>query len=197
MEFIDKEEPDVKKPLIIAAMQDMGNVGSIVVNFINKHLKTIPFREVKSTRPPYVYDKGGYIEIPEEKWEYRYGNDVIVFGGGTGQPQQNDELNELCQDVINVAKRYSAKEACSKALGTGLARGVYWKDIEIINNLYGKPSIILHNNAQKFVKSMTDKDYNIEVSLSDEQNFAIANVIIFERNVFNVPTCFIRTFEIF
>ena len=72
MEFIDKEAPDVKKPLIIAAMQDMGNVGSIVVNFINKYLNTIPFREVKSTRPPYVYDKGGYIEIPEEKWEYRY-----------------------------------------------------------------------------------------------------------------------------
>ncbi len=100
MEFIDKVTPDVKKPLIIAAMQDMGNVGSIVVNFINKNLKTIPFREVKSTRPPYVYDKGGYIEIPDAKWEYRYGNDVIIFGGKTGQPQQNDELNEICQDVI-------------------------------------------------------------------------------------------------
>jgi len=109
MEFIDKVTPDVKKPLIIAAMQDMGNVGSIVVNFINKKLKTIPFREVKSTRPPYVYDKGGYIEIPDAKWEYKYGNDVIIFGGKTGQPQQNDELNEICQDVINVAKKYSAK----------------------------------------------------------------------------------------
>jgi len=109
MEFINKLEPDVSKPLIIAAMQDMGNVGSIVVNFINKHLRTTPFRYVKSTRPPFVYDKGGYIEIPEEKWEYRYGNDLIIFGGGAGQPQQSDELNDLCQDVINVAKKYSAK----------------------------------------------------------------------------------------
>ena len=109
MEFINKLEPEVRKPLIIAAMQDMGNVGSIVVNFINKHLHTTPFRYVKSTRPPFVYDKGGYIEIPEEKWEYRYGNDLIIFGGGTGQPQQSDELNELCQDVINIAKKYSAK----------------------------------------------------------------------------------------
>ncbi len=41
--------------------------------------------------------------------EYRYGNDVIIFGGGAGQPQQSDELNELCQDVINIAKKYSAK----------------------------------------------------------------------------------------
>jgi len=109
MEFINKLEPDVNKPLIIAAMQDMGNVGSIVVNFINKALGGVPFRLVKSTRSPYVFDKGGYIEIPEEYWEYRYGHDIIVFGGGRGQPEQNDELNELCQDVINTAKKYDAK----------------------------------------------------------------------------------------
>ena len=90
-------------------MQDMGNVGSIVVNFINKNLGTAAFRHVKSTRPPYVYDRGGFIEIPEEKWEYRFGNDFIIFGGGSGQPQQNDELNELCQDVIDIAKKYDAK----------------------------------------------------------------------------------------
>ncbi len=109
MKFINKLEPDVNKPLIIAAMQDMGNVGSIVVNFINKGLNTTPFRSVKSTRSPYVFDKGGYIEIPEEYWEYRYGNDIIIFGGRRGQPEQNDELNELCQDVIDTAKKYDAK----------------------------------------------------------------------------------------
>jgi len=109
MEFINKLEPDVNKPLIIAAMQDMGNVGSIVVNFINKGLSTVPFRFAKSNRPPYVFDKGGYIEVPEERWEYRYGNDIIVFGGGRGQPEQSGELNELCQDVIDTAKKYDAK----------------------------------------------------------------------------------------
>jgi len=109
MEFINKLEAEVSKPLVIAAMQDMGNVGSIVINFINKHMHTVPFRYAKSTKPPYVYDMGGYIEIPEEEWEYRYGNDVIVFGGGASQPQQSNELNDLCQDVIDVAKKYSAK----------------------------------------------------------------------------------------
>ena len=109
MQFVNKLEPDVNKPLIIAAMQDMGNVGSIVVNFINKGLNTVPFRFVKSNRPPYVFDKGGYIEVPEEHWEYRYGDDIIVFGGGRGQPEQSDELNELCQDVIDTAKKYNAK----------------------------------------------------------------------------------------
>ena len=84
-------------------------------------------------------------------------------------------------NVINsYAKRYAAKEACSKALGTGLSRGVFWKDIEVVNNTFGKPSIILHNNALNRIKKMTNKDYKIEVSLSDEQNYAIANVIIFE-----------------
>jgi len=56
MEFINKLEAGVSKPLVIAAMQDMGNVGSIVINFINKHMHTVPFRYAKSTKPPYVYD---------------------------------------------------------------------------------------------------------------------------------------------
>ena len=109
MEFENVRKPDIKKPIIIAAMQDMGNVGSIVVNFINRSLGTAEFRNVSSTRPSFVYDKGGYIDIPEEKWKFRYAKDFIVFGGGRGQPQDNQELNELCQDVINVAKQYDAK----------------------------------------------------------------------------------------
>ena len=109
MEFEDVRKPDIKKPIIIAAMQDMGNVGSIVVNFINKSLGTAEFRNVSSTRPSFVYDKGGYIDIPEEKWQFRFAKDFIVFGGGRGQPQDNQELNELCQEVINVAKQYDAK----------------------------------------------------------------------------------------
>ena len=109
MEFIQNEEPDIEKPIIIAAMQDMGNVGSIVINFINESLKTKSFRTAKTPFPTYIVDRGGYIDLPDEKWEYRYTDDLIVFGGGKGQPQSNDELNELCQDVIDVAKKYSAK----------------------------------------------------------------------------------------
>jgi len=82
--------------------------------------------------------------------------------------------------INSYAKRYAAKEACSKALGTGLARGIFWKDIEVINDEYGKPLIILHNRALKRIYEIT-KDYQIEVSISDEKNYAIANVIIFEK----------------
>ena len=109
MEFNQNEEPNLKKPIIIAAMQDMGNVGNIVINFINDSLRTKAFRTSKTTYPTYVIDKGGYIDLPDESWEYRYTDDLIVFGGGKGQPQSTSELNELCQDVIDVAKKYSAK----------------------------------------------------------------------------------------
>jgi proteasome assembly chaperone (PAC2) family protein len=109
MEFVQNEEPEIKKPIIIAAMQDMGNVGSIVINFINKSLKSKSFRTAKLSFPTYVIDNGGYIDLPNENWKYKYTDDLIIFGGGTGQPQNNDELNLLCQDVIDVAKKYSAK----------------------------------------------------------------------------------------
>ena len=81
--------------------------------------------------------------------------------------------------IESYAKRYAAKEACAKALGTGLAKGVFWKDIEIRNNKYGKPFIILHNKAKSFIRQSDNKSYSIDVSLSDEKEFAIANVIIF------------------
>ena len=109
MEFIQDSEPNVQKPIVIAAMQDMGNVGSIVINFINESLKTKKFRTVKTTHPTYVVDMGGFVEVPDDSWEYRYTDDLIVFGGGKGQPQNNTELNALCQDVIDISKKYDAK----------------------------------------------------------------------------------------
>ena len=86
------------------------------------------------------------------------------------------------KSVESYAKRYAAKEACAKALGTGLARGVFWKDIEVQNDKNGKPKIKLHNNALKyFTKINNSDDCLIEVSLSDEKKYAIANVIIYGK----------------
>ena len=81
----------------------------------------------------------------------------------------------------SYAKRYAAKEACAKALGTGLARGVFWKDIEVENNQFGKPFIKLHGNAKEIFKNMNkNSNTHIEVSLSDEKKYAIANVTIYD-----------------
>lgn len=109
MKFTQTAEPAVEKPLIIAAMQDMGNVGNIVIDFVNKSKKTAPFRRAESTEMSYVLDRGGHIEIPKEGWDYRYSQNLIVFGGGAGQPKTTEELHELCRDVISVAKKHSVK----------------------------------------------------------------------------------------
>ena len=93
----------------------------------------------------------------------------------------NSEINKSetrKKSTESYAKRYAAKEACSKALGTGLARGVFWKDIEVINDKFGKPKIILHNKAKKILNNFNYQNPIIEVSLSDEKDYAIANVII-------------------
>ena len=91
-------------------------------------------------------------------------------------PGEISKSEERLKSVESYAKRYAAKEACAKALGTGLARGVFWKDIEVQNDKFGKPKIKLHNNALKFLKKMIKSDKcSIEVSLSDEENYAIAS----------------------
>ena len=91
------------------------------------------------------------------------------------------KIKKTKDDNVNFfSKRYAAKEACSKALGTGLAMGVTWKDIEVVNNKYGKPFIKLHNNALKIFNELSISKCDIAVSLSDEKNYSIANVVIFE-----------------
>jgi len=83
--------------------------------------------------------------------------------------------------IESYAKRYAAKEACAKALGTGLARGVFWKDIEVVNNKFGKPFIKLHGKAKEIFEDMCKtSNTQIEVSLSDEKKYAIANVTIYD-----------------
>ena len=98
-------------------------------------------------------------------------------------PGEISKSESRLKSVESYAKRYAAKEACAKALGTGLARGIFWKDIEIQNNKFGKPKIKLHNNALKFLKKKIKRseDYSIEISLSDEKKYAIANVIIYGK----------------
>ena len=109
MKVTELAKPSLNKPIMIAAMQDMGNVGSIAVDFINKSKATKSFRYISPPFPNYVVDNGGHIEFEGLKWEYRHSESLIVFGGGLGQPETNQELYDLCQDVVSVAKEYSAQ----------------------------------------------------------------------------------------
>ena len=77
------------------------------------------------------------------------------------------------------AKRFAAKEALSKALGTGIRKGINFKDIEIHNDNFGKPSIYLKGSTANFLKKkIKTRKYSIYLSLSDDAPWAQATVII-------------------
>ena len=77
------------------------------------------------------------------------------------------------------AKRFAAKEALSKALGTGIRKGIEFRNIEIHNDSYGKPSIRLRGIVDDYLKKkIKRKKYFIYLSLSDDKPWAQATVII-------------------
>jgi len=77
------------------------------------------------------------------------------------------------------AKRFAAKEAFSKALGTGIRKGIDLKNIEISNNALGKPSILLKGKIANYLeKKIKSRKYYIHLSLSDDKPWAQATVII-------------------
>ncbi len=77
------------------------------------------------------------------------------------------------------AKRFAAKEAFSKALGTGISQGISFNEIIISNKKNGKPFIKLIKKTKKIVeKKLNKKKYTISLSLADEDNYAIAFVAI-------------------
>lgn len=82
--------------------------------------------------------------------------------------------------IATYAKRFAAKEACSKALGTGFNHGVYMKDIEVINDSGGKPILRLTGGAAHRLGHMTPagKTAHIHLTLTDEPPLAMAHVII-------------------
>jgi holo-[acyl-carrier protein] synthase len=82
--------------------------------------------------------------------------------------------------VATYAKRFAAKEACSKALGTGFSKGVYMKDIGVVNDVHGKPTLILTGGAEKRLLSLipTGKKATLHLTLTDEPPIAEAFVMI-------------------
>jgi len=83
-------------------------------------------------------------------------------------------------ELLAFAKRYAAKEACAKALGTGFIDGIFMKDIEVTNDALGKPSLTLYNGALKRLNEMVPegKQAVLHLSLTDEPPYAQAQVMI-------------------
>tara|TARA_Y100001970_G_scaffold282349_2_gene395010 strand:- start:196 stop:582 length:387 start_codon:yes stop_codon:yes gene_type:complete len=93
-----------------------------------------------------------------------------------------DEINiskKTNNKISFFSKRFAAKEAFSKALGIGFRNSLNFKDISIINDNYGKPSIKLNNKLKKLIKKkFKTQKINIQLSISDENKHSIAFVIL-------------------
>ena len=85
--------------------------------------------------------------------------------------------------AASYAKRFAAKEACSKALGTGLAQGVFWKDMGVVNLPGGKPTMALTGGAAIMLASMVPANHEpvVHVTITDEYPYAQAFVVIEAR----------------
>ncbi len=76
----------------------------------------------------------------------------------------------------SYSARFAAKEALVKALGTGISKGILLKDIEVLNDTYGKPYVVLNGKAKEHFIALKGK--NISLSLSHCESYAVAYVII-------------------
>jgi len=87
-----------------------------------------------------------------------------------------------------LSNRWAAKEAFVKALGIGFSKGVFWRDISIINNSNGKPYLAISGYAKKYLQSILPLNTSsyLHVSISDEEDFVNALVIIEAREVIDI-----------
>jgi holo-[acyl-carrier protein] synthase len=95
-------------------------------------------------------------------------------------PSERAKADRRANRAETYAKRFAAKEACAKALGTGLRRGVFWRDMGVVNLPGGRPTMQLTGGALARLQAITPAgcEARIEVSLTDEGPTAQAIVII-------------------
>ena len=108
----------------------------------------------------------------------------IVFNKNRNFKKKIFSLNEITtiegklNKIVNYSKRFAAKEAFSKALGTGISNGISFNEISINNNNKGKPYIKLLGKTKFIVNRIIKKKYKIFLSISDEKKYAVAMVVI-------------------
>jgi holo-[acyl-carrier protein] synthase len=95
-------------------------------------------------------------------------------------PKERAKAENRVTKVETYAKRFAAKEACSKALGTGFRSGVFWRDMGVVNLASGRPTMELTGGALKRLQAITPAgcEAKIDISLTDEGPTAQAIVII-------------------
>jgi len=80
--------------------------------------------------------------------------------------------------AASYAKRFAAKEACAKALGTGLNQGVFWRDMGVVNLPGGKPTMALTGGALKRLEKITPPGHQAQIDLTITDDFPLAQAIV-------------------
>lgn len=95
-------------------------------------------------------------------------------------PAERARSDRRAGRAASYAKRFAAKEACAKALGTGFRHGVYWQDLGVVNLASGKPTMLLTGGALERLKEITPRGavVQIDVTLTDDWPLAQAVVVI-------------------
>ena len=93
---------------------------------------------------------------------------------------EQKKSDRRAQRAASYAKRFAAKEACSKALGTGFRRGVFWKDMGVVNEPSGRPTLQLTGGAREQLERITPAGHvaRIQLTITDDFPYAQAVVII-------------------
>ncbi len=86
--------------------------------------------------------------------------------------------DKRAQRAASYAKRFAAKEACSKALGTGLRKGVFWRDMGVVNLPGGKPSLKLTGGALARLEQITPPGHAAQIDLTITDDFPLAQAIV-------------------
>jgi holo-[acyl-carrier protein] synthase len=80
--------------------------------------------------------------------------------------------------AASYAKRFAAKEACAKALGTGLRRGVFWRDMGVVNLRSGRPTMSLSGGAAARLRALTPPGMTAQIDLTITDDFPLAQAIV-------------------
>src|SRR6202789_4713951 len=91
---------------------------------------------------------------------------------------ERDKSDRRATRAASYAKRFAAKEACAKALGTGLNQGVYWRDMGVVNLPGGKPTMALTGGALKRLEKITPPGHRAQIDLTITDDFPLAQAIV-------------------
>ena len=110
-----------------------------------------------------------------EKSIERYGERFLdrVF-----TPVERAKSDRRAQRGASYAKRFAAKEACAKALGTGLSNGVFWRDMGVVNLPGGKPGLRLTGGALRRLEELTPLGHMAQIDLTITDDFPLAQAIV-------------------